>query len=1044
MRKRIVLRASSLFIGLAGLAGALSAQTNLNRNPSRAVGQPQLAVNTRNPNLVEGRELYAPQGLALDNSVNPPVLYVSDFWNNRVLAWKNALAFSNGAKADFVIGQKDLYSTAAGGPGTPFSTGLLYPTGLAVDRGGNLYVIDAGNNRILRFPKPYTQTDQFPDLVIGQTSLNCSTCRSPNPGGITAKTIYLFSNSIPAPFSSNIIFDAQGNLWFTDSGNNRVLRYAAADIGPTASNAPAASLVLGQLAFDTNTLPTGITNEQVINSKTILYQPTGLVFDPAGRLYVSDSTDRVLVFQPNLSPQTFDNGRAALRIVGLAPISRPGQLIPKPNQYQFSSPSGVFMVGTSLGVVDTGNNRLMLFGPFGDSSWPADTSLSPPAKPTGFVGQPGFSGNKPNRDASEPRINSLNAPAFALATSTELFVSDTGNHRVLVFSGVASLDTNSVATRVLGQDDFVFGAPNLLEGREMNFSPVTGGADGGVWIDTTSDVPHLYIADTFNNRVLGYRDVRQVRPGDKADLVIGQPDFQRSLINYPSNDRDKPSAQSLYLPVGLTLDSAGNLFVADSGNGRVLRFPRPFDQAQPNFPSADLVLGQSSLTSTRVIDPTQRTMRNPYGLAFTSDGGLLVSDSALNRVLFFPGKSEDFVNGMSASKVFGQPDFFSFQSGSETNEMNSPKHIASDSDDRIYVADEGNNRLLIFDNVLFSAGNNARAGTILTGPTANGGFGAVRGVFVNKITGEFWVTEVNQNRVLRFPKFDDLPFQQNASNLQIGSNAGVAVTQDSFGDLFVAEFTNRIAIYYPGLTAMNAANVIKGRALAPGAIVTASQQGGTLVDDVVVGDPTNWPLELADTQILVNDSPAPIRDVKPFEINFLMPMSTPSSGSVEVQLVRKSTGQILGAGQVDMAPASPALFTRNGFGTGQLVANNDDGSANEPSHPLGRGKVISLFGTGLGFVPGAPPDGQAPGEPIAAPQAPRIFMGSRFIEQTDCKPDGCIVFSGLAPGQVGVWQIDVKIPDFVAPGPLVQVLVQLRSISSSQPPQQTTIAVSQQ
>jgi len=45
---------------------------------------------------------------------------------------------------------------------------------------------------------------------------------------------------------------------------------------------------------------------------------------------------------------------------------------------------------------------------------------------------------------------------------------------------------------------------------------------------------------------------------------------------------------------------------------------------------------------------------------------------------------------------------------------------------------------------------------------------------------------------------------------------------------------------------------------------------------------------------------------------------------------------------------------------------------------------------------------------------------------------------------VGVWQIDVKIPDFVAPGPQVQVLVQLRSIPSSQPPQVTTIAVSQQ
>src|SRR3989442_1716359 len=83
---------------------------------------------------------------------------------------------------------------------------------------------------------------------------------------------------------------------------------------------------------------------------------------------------------------------------------------------------------------------------------------------------------------------------------------------------------------------------------------------------------------------------------------------------------EKMNAQGLYNPVGIVVDSAGNLFVADAGNGRVLRFPKPFDQPRPNFPSADLVLGQSSFTATKVVDPTQRTMRSPYGLAFTSDG----------------------------------------------------------------------------------------------------------------------------------------------------------------------------------------------------------------------------------------------------------------------------------------------------------------------------------------------------------------------------------------------------------------------------------------
>ena len=73
MKKRLVIRATR-FIGLAGLAGALSAQINLNRIPSRAIGWPLLNIsNSSNPNLVEGRELYAPQAVAIDNSVSPPM-----------------------------------------------------------------------------------------------------------------------------------------------------------------------------------------------------------------------------------------------------------------------------------------------------------------------------------------------------------------------------------------------------------------------------------------------------------------------------------------------------------------------------------------------------------------------------------------------------------------------------------------------------------------------------------------------------------------------------------------------------------------------------------------------------------------------------------------------------------------------------------------------------------------------------------------------------------------------------------------------------------
>src|SRR5579864_6047739 len=253
MRQKNTLFAIGLLIGVADLS---IAQLNLNRLPSRALGWPKLTVSNFNPNLVEGRELNQPQSVALDNSVNPPVLYVSDLANNRVLAWKNASSFSFGTPADMVIGQPDFYSTTPLGPGTATpSAGLNHPAGMAVDKNGNLYVVDTGNNRILRFPAPYNQPSgqPLPDLVIGQTGFSCNTCNQPNSGGISASTIGIaFSN---VTFPASLAFDTQGNLWFTDSGNNRVLRYPASALGANASNGPSADLVLGQVDFVTNTSP---------------------------------------------------------------------------------------------------------------------------------------------------------------------------------------------------------------------------------------------------------------------------------------------------------------------------------------------------------------------------------------------------------------------------------------------------------------------------------------------------------------------------------------------------------------------------------------------------------------------------------------------------------------------------------------------------------------------------------------------------------------------------------------------------------------------
>ncbi|HRJ45150.1 MAG TPA: hypothetical protein PL105_24840, partial [Caldilineaceae bacterium] len=261
-------------------AAAVVGQTpvQFNQIPSRAVGHAKLQLVSTAPNLVEGREFNSPVGVAVDTSVSPAILYVADTNNNRVLVWRDARA-ATGSTADFVIGQSDFFAATSLGPGTPVSVGLRAPTGVTVDRQGNVYVVDSGNNRILRYARVTEQTDFIqPNLVIGQVSFSVREPYQGNPLP-TAKSLSLSSGS--TIFSSTAVVDSAGNLWVADPGNFRVLRYPASVLGASAFNGPEADLVLGQTSLTTREdTEWGRAESRLL--KTALRQPAGVAFDPAG------------------------------------------------------------------------------------------------------------------------------------------------------------------------------------------------------------------------------------------------------------------------------------------------------------------------------------------------------------------------------------------------------------------------------------------------------------------------------------------------------------------------------------------------------------------------------------------------------------------------------------------------------------------------------------------------------------------------------------------------------------------------------------------
>ena len=158
------------------------------------------------------------------------------------------------------------------------------------------------------------------------------------------------------------------------------------------------------------------------------------------------------------------------------------------------------------------------------------------------------------------------------------------------------------------------------------------------------------------------------------------------VVNPPNEALPRqPTASSLCHPTGVAVDPAtGDLFVADTYNGRVLRFPAPFTAAA-SLEAADLVLGQAGFTGISNPQASQSVMVSPYGLVFDPARGLLVSDETANRVLLFSLTSP--TNGESASAVIGQSDF----SSTGNSVLSAPHHIAEDTIAEVYVADSGHN-----------------------------------------------------------------------------------------------------------------------------------------------------------------------------------------------------------------------------------------------------------------------------------------------------------------------------------------------------------------
>jgi sugar lactone lactonase YvrE len=349
---------------------------------------------------------------------------------------------------------------------------------------------------------------------------------------------------------------------------------------------------------------------------------------------------------------------------------------------------------------------------------------------------------------------------------------------------------------VLGQPDFTSNAVAVSRFGENNPSAVGFDPSGNLWV-----------SDQCNSRLLEFK--RPFTTYMPASLVIGQPDFtSTSTPDACFTDPPPPTTSNVfYYNDKFTFDKKGNLWIADGGNNRVLEFEPPFSTGM----APSLVIGQPDFTSSSAA-ATQNGFNFPTEPAFDKSGDLWVADIGNNRVLEF---KHPFHNGMSATRVIGQPNFTDSTCATTRNGTCSADGIAFDSSGDLWVGDAFvNNRILEFRHP-FTNGMNA---SVVIGQdsfdtsTPAGGPGGLNFTLGMGLTfdqeGNLWVGDTANNRVFEFqPDFTtgmDASLVIGQTNLdantpattQDGLSQPIRPAFDSAGNLWIPDATNSRVLEY--------------------------------------------------------------------------------------------------------------------------------------------------------------------------------------------------------------------------------------------------------
>jgi hypothetical protein len=608
--------------------------------PSPVEGQAKLALfagNLESWGNVDGKgtaaRLNYPTGIATDSAGN---FYVADTVNNTIRKITPDGVVSTFAGTAGVLGHAD---------GTGAAARFMHPRGIATDSAGNVYVTEMeGLNHSIRKITPAGVVSTF----AGATSLSGSVdgvgaaARFNSPGGIAT--------------------DSAGNVYVADTGNHTIRKITPAGVVSTwagaAGNVGNADGVGAVASFS---FPGGITTDsagnvhvadfgnrsirkitpaglvstfagkdEVGNAASFSY-PSGITTDSMGNMYVVDSgyKEDYRISNVNFTIRKITPAGVVSTLAGAAGVYGTADGVGA--AARFDRPKGIATDSAgNVYVTDSGNQTIRKITPAGVVSTPVGaTSVSGSADGAGAQARFAFPG------------------AIATDSAGNVYVADTNNNTIRKITPAGVVSTLAGAVGVEGYTDG--------NGAAARFARPTGIA--------TDSAGNVYVAD------YGNYTIRKITPAGVVSTLAGGVGVYGSA--------DGTGAGARFSNHGIATDSAGNVYVVDSGNATIRKIT-------PAGVVSTLA-GAAGVSGSADGTGAAARFSHPSQIATDSAGNVLVRDEFALRKITPAGvvSTLDLTVGVS-----GSTDGL----GAAARKLY-PSGIAIDSADNVYVADSLNHTI---------------------------------------------------------------------------------------------------------------------------------------------------------------------------------------------------------------------------------------------------------------------------------------------------------------------------------------------------------------